>query len=109
MKNRNSFTLVAGRRSGMSFVAALACLVACSGTAGTEETAAPQDADEPVYWTEPAASEPVPGRPECYPTVIYDIGGTLVVVPGYCAMRRFGKPVIGDPDPTGLEWLEDAQ
>ena len=55
---------------------------------------------EPAEEPAPTVPAETGDRPDCYPDVVYEIGGELVVAPGYCAERSFGRPVIGDPDPS---------
>lgn len=43
---------------------------------------------------EPAATD----EPPSMPPMIYNIGGAVVVVPGYC--ERHKPPTVGDPDPV---------
>lgn len=57
-------------------------------------------------------TEPPTERPGCHPNTIYNIGGELVVVPGYCHQRQLKRPTIGDPDPSFgwedvSEWVEN--
>lgn len=71
-------------------------------------------AEEP---TEQLVPEPEPAErdtpdnssaPTCTPDVAYDVGGKIVVVPGYCPERAFERPTIGDPDPS-LPWVPGSE